>query len=308
MRKLDHLLKLLAVGTIVISLSALAAGEWWVLELTAHFRGQYLAAQATLLLLLALRARWLWCLTLLPVMVLNVVPLAPYWPRQTMDDPLLGDPLTVMSANLNNSNTDYGRFLGLLEAAPPDIVLLVEFNAGWGEAARRLHTIYPHRIEIPKDDRYGIALFSRRPFLNQRSIRLQSTSAIDVRVSVSGRSVRVLGVHLRSPTSRAWSEERNRQLAELTAIARRETDPLLVLGDFNISPYSPIFASTLAASGLRDSRRGRSWYFTWPTFLPLLGIPIDLCMLSEHFAALDSRRGPSFGSDHYPMSATVALR
>jgi endonuclease/exonuclease/phosphatase family metal-dependent hydrolase len=31
-------------------------------------------------------------------------------------------------------------------------------------------------------------------------------------------------------------------------------------------------------------------------------------MISEHFVVLDHHRGPAFGSDHYPVTATVALR
>lgn len=308
MHKFDSLLRLLAAGTLAFSASALAADEWWLFELTSHFRAHYVAAQAILVMLLMLRARWGWCFVLLPAMALNVIPLAPYWPRPTSDNPLLGVPLTLMSANLNHENTEYVAFIDLLQAEPPDIVLLVEFNSGWSEATQRLHGIYPHRIEIPRDDAFGIALYSRRPFLDQRSLQVQTTSAIDVRVNLAGGTARLLGVHLRSPVNAERAAERNQQLSQLTAIARQEAGPLLVLGDFNISPYSPIFASTLGTSGLHDSGLARGWHFSWPTYLHVPGVPIDLFLLSEHFVALDHRRGPAFGSDHYPMIATVALR
>lgn len=308
MHRLDWLLRLLAVGTIATSVAALAASEWWLLELTSHFRLQYLAIQTGLLILLLMRGRRLWSLALLPLMTSNLIPLAPYWLGPASDEPLPGEPLTIMNANLRNENTDYPRFMSLLESESPDILLMVEFNAGWSAATRRLHADYPYRIEIPRDDRYGIALFSRRPFMDQSPLQLQTTNAIDMRISLAGRSVRVLGVHLRSPTSAAWSAERNRQLSQLVAIARQEPGPLVVVGDFNISPYSPIFMAALPPTGLRDSGRARGLNFSWPTSVPLLGIPIDLCMISEHFAVLDHRRGPAFGSDHYPMTSTLVLK
>ena len=115
MRKIDYLLILLAVATVIVSLGALAATEHWLLDITSHFRAQYLGVQAALLVLLALRARWLWCLALLPVMVMNFIPLAPYWPRPTSDDPFPRDPLTLMSANVNAANTDYAAFMAILE-------------------------------------------------------------------------------------------------------------------------------------------------------------------------------------------------
>ena len=308
MRKIDYLLGLLALGTVVVSVGALAAAESWLLDIASHFRAQYLTVQAALLMLLLLRARWVWCLALMPFMALNSIPLAPYWPRPAGDDPFHREPLTLMSANLNAENTDYAAFMELLEEQPPDIVLLIELDAAWSEAIRPLHAIYPYRIEIPRADRYGIGLFSKRSFADQHSLQLQTTTAIDVQVPLSGRLVRVLGVHLRSPTSAEFSAERDRQLSQLSELARREAGPLLVLGDFNISPYSPIFATTLGASGLEDTGRERGWSFSWPTFLPILGVPIDLFLTSEHFVTLDHRRGPDFGSDHYPMTAAVALR
>ena len=120
--------------------------------------------------------------------------------------------------------------------------------------------------------------------------------------------MRIVGIHLRPPVSAEWSAERNRQLSDLAALARREIDPLVLVGDFNVTPYSPFFTQTLASAGLRDSGRARGVHFSWPTFFPILGIPIDLCVISGHLAVLEHRRGPGIGSDHYPIIATVALR
>ena len=308
MRAFDLLLRLLALATLVVSAAAVAATEWWLFDITAHFRAQYLGIQAAVLGLLALRARWRWCLGLLPAMAANAIPLAPYWPGAAAAPPPSPAPLTLMSANLSATNTDYLRFVDLLSNEPPDIVLLVELNAGWSAALRRLHGLYPYRVELAQEDRFGIGLFSRLPFVDQRAVRLQTTTAIEVRVSLAGRAVRVLGVHLRPPLSEAWSQERNRQLAEVAAIAREASEPLVVLGDFNTSPYSANFTAALGSSGLTDAGLGRGWRYTWPTFLPPLGIPIDLCMISGHFVALEHRRGARFGSDHYPLIATLALR
>ena len=139
MRALDLLLRLIALATLVVSAAALAATEWWLFDITAHFRAQYLAIQAAALALLALRARWGWCLGLVPAMAANVIPLAPYWPGAAGAPVPSPAPLTLMSANLSAVNTDYPRFVNLLGSEPPDIVLLVELNAGWAAALRPLH-------------------------------------------------------------------------------------------------------------------------------------------------------------------------
>ena len=306
MHRLDRLLILTAVGTILASLGSFVAASWWVFELNTHFRVQYLITALVLLIGFALRKHRYWPMALIPVMALNAIPLAPYWPRP--GEPLSRqESITLMSVNVNARNSDYGPMISMVEAESPDIVLILEFNSGWGAALRELHETYPYRVQVPRNDLFGIALFSRLPFLDERVFQLQGTSAVDIRIASAGRSVRLLGVHLRPPVSTEWAAERNRQLAQLTAMARKDSAPLIALGDFNITPYSPLFTSELAGSGLRDARLSRGWGFSWPTFLPILGIPIDLCMVSGQFIVLDHRHGPAFGSDHNPVMATLAL-
>jgi endonuclease/exonuclease/phosphatase (EEP) superfamily protein YafD len=41
--------------------------------------------------------------------------------------------------------------------------------------------------------------------------------------------------------------------------------------------------------------------------LPVLGIPIDHCLVSEEIRVIAHRRLPAFGSDHYPILAELAI-
>jgi len=306
-RPLDHLLSIAAAGTVIVSVVPLLGSSWWIFELFSHFRAQYLLTQLCLLALLFHGRRWRWCSILLPFMAVNALALAPYWPRPVEQGPVEGH-LTVMTANVNIANADYQSFLDLVTETPPDMLLVVEINAAWTAAISELADLYPHQVRVPRSDEFGIALLSRIPLGERQSRQLGTTAAIDVRARHAGREIRIIGAHLKPPVTTAWAEERNRQLAELAALAREEADPLLVIGDFNITPYSPLFTRYLEPSGLRDARRARGWTFSWPTFLPLLGIPIDHCLISKQFAVLDHRRGRAFGSDHYPVTVELALR
>jgi endonuclease/exonuclease/phosphatase (EEP) superfamily protein YafD len=116
-----------------------------------------------------------------------------------------------------------------------------------------------------------------------------------------------VGVHLRSPTSGWRAGQRNWQY-ELLARRRAEIDgPLVVTGDFNTTPYSPIFTDWIERTGLTDVRRGRGLGYSWPTFLPIASIPIDHCVVSKEFRVIAERRLPSIGSDHYPILTVLAL-
>jgi endonuclease/exonuclease/phosphatase (EEP) superfamily protein YafD len=75
-----------------------------------------------------------------------------------------------------------------------------------------------------------------------------------------------------------------------------------MVGDFNVTPWSPLFADLLRDSGLADSCRGFGWQPTWPTRLPaMFRIPIDHCLHGAGVAIVDRRVGPEIGSDHLPL-------
>jgi endonuclease/exonuclease/phosphatase (EEP) superfamily protein YafD len=184
-------------------------------------------------------------------------------------------------------------------------VLAVEFTDAWGERLASLSAEYPYEIRHARHDAFGIALFSRYPVERASELTLETTAAIDARIAAPRGDVRIIGVHLRPPMTRAWAEERNAQLAALAAHIAGIDEPLAVLGDFNISPYSPYFSDWLAATKLRDAREGLGFEFTWPTFFPLLGIPIDYCVVSDGLSVAQYMRLPAFGSDHYPVLARL---
>lgn len=297
-----HGLVALALAAVLASTVPLAARVWWIAELVSHFRLQLLIALTVLGILLAAARRARWWLAIAPAMALNVVPLAPY---------LAGAGLTaaesagleVMTVNVQWNNRRDAEILEIAEREAPDVLLVVEFTPWWNERLEALHARYPHRVLIPREDAWGLALLSRHPIESARERRLESAPVIDARVAMPAGPVRVLGVHLRAPTSAANAAQRNRQLdllADMTAAPRGAPDePLLVLGDFNVSPYSPFFGDWIARTGLRDTLLGQGPRMTWPSFFPLLGVPIDHCIVSADFDVVRREHFGGFGSDHY---------
>ncbi|MBU4198871.1 MAG: hypothetical protein KKG09_02950 [Verrucomicrobia bacterium] len=76
----------------------------------------------------------------------------------------------------------------------------------------------------------------------------------------------------------------------------------------NVSPWSSHFRRLLRESGLQDSAQGRGVQPTWPTFSPLLLIPIDHCLHSPQIAIFKKQAGPSVGSDHYPVIVDFLIK
>ena len=101
------------------------------------------------------------------------------------------------------------------------------------------------------------------------------------------------------------AQTRNRQLNQLAAYVTEVEEPLLVCGDFNLSPYSPYFDRFAEATDLQDVRRNQGIGFSWPSFMPLAGIPIDHCWIRGPLAVDSVKRLDQFGSDHYPVHVSL---
>jgi endonuclease/exonuclease/phosphatase (EEP) superfamily protein YafD len=316
MRSLRFIVRLAAASVIGVSFLPLAARAWWGFELAANFRLQYVVAGFVLLVLLALLRRPLWCAALAASTAFSAWPLAAYPPiplldtarnAATADTAASPAALKIATANLFFHNTQVARLVPILRAASPDLVMLEEFTPTAQAELKELRAAYPYRVEVPDETPYGIALLSRYALRSARSFPLGATRAIEARVIGPEAPFTIVGVHLRSPTSAEGAAERDRQLLLLADLRAGISGPVVVIGDFNTTPFSPFFIDWLAASGLRDTRRGFSYTPTWPSFLPILRIPIDHCFVSHEFRLTGSRRLEGFGSDHFPLLVGLEL-
>jgi endonuclease/exonuclease/phosphatase (EEP) superfamily protein YafD len=131
---------------------------------------------------------------------------------------------------------------------------------------------------------------------------------VEARVQTSSGAFTLLGVHLSAPTLPRRAEQRNKELGLLAERRAAIAGPVMVAGDFNVTPYSPYYSDWLETTGLTDSRYARTLSASWPAVLPILGIPIDHVAVSDDFVILEHRRLPAFGSDHWGIMAELALK
>lgn len=295
----------LAAVSIAVTALALAARAWWVAELFTHFRLQLVAGQLVLVAALAALGRGRVALLTALAAGLNSWHLhAIVWPA-THAVAAAGDELRLMTVNVAARNDEHERLFAMIEREQPDVILVVELTERWRRHLKALEADYAYRELVPRDDAFGLGLLSRHPLDAVSIDNVGATPAIDARVGAPGGPFRLLGVHLVPPTSGRRAAERNRQLERLAERRAAIDGPLVVLGDFNVSPYSPHYSDWLASTALTDTLAGRGPSATWPAFLPVLGTPIDHCFVSEHFTVVERHHLPAFGSDHYPVLVRV---
>ncbi len=295
----------LSVLLAVVTILAWGARWNWILDLLPHFSVQ-IAVTAVVLSAILLGFRQ-WKAAVLPTLVLGVcgaqlLPL--YLPAR--QPPRSGRVIHAISANVHRSNEQYTKFIEYVRARAPDLFLVMEVDEVWIAELEALHAEYPHRIIQPGPGAFGIALYSRMPFEDHAIVESAAAGVpmIHATLVFGDQSLNVLGAHTLPPIRIGTAEKRNGQLREIAAMTAPLTVPTVLLGDLNITSWSPHFRDLLRNGKLRDGRKGFGIQPTWPVRpgLPgLVQIPIDHTLVSDDMEVVARRVGSNVGSDHLPV-------
>ena len=302
------LLSLLSAGVCLLTAVSYLARRWWIFELAAHFRVQYVV------LLAGCGAAWLAAgrpfeaaITLVLAAVNGADVLFMY--RRRAPD-VTGRPvLRLLMMNVNTANRQHDRAVALARRAQADVVIVIETDQLWVERLGALRDLYPFMQAAPRGDGFGMAVFSRLPveYHEVMEAGLARLPCQVVRVPLDGKRLTVIGIHPHAPVTRLHAAGRNEQLQDVARYVSGTPGPVLVTGDFNCTPWSPHFHDLLRATRLRDSRHGFGVQPSWPVgFLPLR-IPIDHCLVSEGIAVHSRRLGDDVASDHFPILVECSI-
>ncbi len=301
--------RMFACLVLLPTLTASVADVYWLFELTCHFRLQYLvAAVVCTCASLALRdGRWA-AIGLLSVVV-NGFAIAPSYFGISTTRPTAGFPLRLLLCNVYTANLQSAPLLSLIQRERPDLVILQEVNERWMADLESLRETYPFSTWITREDNFGIAVLSRGRLIDPREVDLESeVPTILTDVHFGSQAISLLASHPLPPGSRSAFDARNAQLRGLAAVARQLKNPTILIGDLNVTPWSPDYQRLLRNSGLRDARRGHGILPTWPSFFPLLMIPLDHCLVSASLTVAGIRVGPKVGSDHLPLIVDLEVQ
>lgn len=279
---------------------------WWFADLFSHFRIQYLGALAVAGLLMSLAKRAVAAVTFSVFAAVNLACIAAaYWAPNVAGP--ASPSLRVMLANVNSELGDPERVLAAVADIDPDVVALEETDARWMDALSPLRKKYPHVLSAPREDNFGIALFSKRPLESARvaEIGAAGVPTLFASVPLGDSRIELVATHPLPPFGASYSALRNDQLEQL-ARAIDASKPTVLVGDLNTTPWNHYLRRFLERSGLRDTARFPQ--VTWPTFFAPLRIPLDHVLASPQVAVTRRTFGPNVGSDHFPVVADVVLR
>jgi endonuclease/exonuclease/phosphatase (EEP) superfamily protein YafD len=175
------------------------------------------------------------------------------------------------------------------------------------ELRRVLGARYPHSVGD-----FAVVILSKFPIKADGRIDRagypdwMSPFARWVELDVNGTPVEVVGVHIARPF---YTELQGHDVATVTQFLRGRKLPVIVAGDFNLTPWTEGLKGVIRATGLK---RYNTFHPTWPMRWRKYPIPpvfvIDHVLASDRFANIATTGGPRLGSDHRPVIADIALQ
>lgn len=247
------------------------------------------------------------------VQLANCVRFTPLHRVQSLDHdgPADGpDVLCILSANVKMSNRRYDELVALARQRKPDILIVMEIDAGWMEALAPLREEMPHTVEWPSDNSYGMALFSRLPLADPELRFLVVDQVPSIRTMVrlrTGDPVRLYAVHPEPPVPYEDTVGRDGELVLVAREAKADPLPVIVTGDLNDVAWSRSTQRFQRLAGLLDPRVGRGFFNTFDARFAFLRWPLDHLFHSAHFRLVSIERLPFIGSDHFPILFALAL-
>ncbi len=304
------------LGSLMVCIATLAGflgRSSWFLDLFSHFRLQYLLLLSVATALFILGERYPQALVSGLFAGLNLFLIAPLFFKRGDGKPAHpANPrgtYRVMLVNVLQVNDAFGTVRHQIRSTEPDFLVLIEVNRTWIDQLKPALKDYPFKQMPLREDNYGIALFSRFPMRSSevRHFGSARVPSIVATLQLQGRPVTIIATHPPPPKTKRQSNLRNNQMEEVAEFVRSQAGEILLVGDLNMTSWSPHFKNLIRLSGLRDSRQGFGLQKTWPTNRRLLMIPIDHILVSGGVIVQSRRTGQFNGSDHYPVIMDFTL-
>lgn len=196
-----------------------------------------------------------------------------------------------------------------------DLVVIQETVLADPALAESLIEKYPFQFHQSWQRPFGMSILSRHPFLSEQRLDIQVPAAdnfvirLQIQPTLEAAPLTLYAFHARQPLQAKSHALRNIELAHIAKLISEDSSRhIAMVGDWNITPFSPAFQHLLEVSGLNYQSYGMFHDPTWPSFnqLSALKIPIDHVLYSDGLLQVTRHVGPALGSDHHPLFVSLA--
>jgi endonuclease/exonuclease/phosphatase family metal-dependent hydrolase len=222
--------------------------------------------------------------------------------------------IRIVTFNLHHIPFDEPAFRDFLARAHADVLAFEEMPA------------HANRGQFPEDLKHityhgELCIAARYPI--RAAMVLSPDTVVRYTLQTPAGPVDLIGVHLSSPHwalrdsiegSTQGPDELARNIANRAAeasllqheIGQTTGRPLIIAGDFNLAPDSPLFTGSFP--GMSDAFESTGLGFGWTYFHQHTMVRIDHVLTNNLLQCRACRVGPNLGSPHRPVIADLVLR
>ena len=311
------LMQVLVFAFLGATILTLFAPVHWLADLLANLRMQQLIGLLATLVLCLLHRRPKSIAIVVALIAVQIPWFVSASPQADTTQQNNRETLSITFANVLTQNTRHREIIMDLTSRNPDIIAVVELSSSLAaKLTTEIAAEFPYALLRPQDNgNFGIGLFSKYPLHDQEVFELNvPIESIAVTVTITDQDYRIFVTHPLPPMGPSAFADRNlhlKQLADRTRTFQTQSPPtaVVLVGDLNLTPWSPIFTDVEQASRLmRACERfdiTPTWY-RYPGFP--FGLVLDHGLISDHLSCLAHLVGPDIGSDHRSITLTVVRR
>ena len=218
----------------------------------------------------------------------------------------------ILTCNVHRSVLHSRELADLIATVHPDVIVLQEWFP-------------PYHYSILKEGDWNVVRIGEQ-FLATRfridsARELQNASAVEYTLETPAGKINLINVHLSSPHPSLFEVlhgipngktelekniiERENESREINRITRSISGPLLIAGDFNLCPDSPIFLENF--DQFADAFDVAGFGFGWTYHVKWTSARIDHVLSNSQWTCRDCWLGGDVGSPHRPLIADFSL-
>lgn len=240
-----------------------------------------------------------------------ILPYTPIFPKYKPKQKLHNDQLTIITANVLQTNKGFQDFIALIKKESPDILITMESNDAWDQSTSNAFPEYKYTVKASLDNFYGMHLYSKIPLKTGivKYLVEKDIPSIHCEIQYASQYFNLIAIHPAppSPTENQTSKERDAELMLVGKMCRQSVEATIVCGDLNDVVWSKNTRLFTKMTGYKNPRMGRGLFSSFHTKYWLLRYPLDHLFYSKDLYVPEIRRLARFGSDHFAMYYKVAF-
>jgi len=213
-----------------------------------------------------------------------------------------GHDVTLLHINVSSMENKQDELLDIINNLDPDILSFQEITPVWHNFFEKyMSEHYKFRHSMIRIDPFGMSIYSKKAITKVDTVTIQETPHLITNLKLTDdESVTLISTYLLPPVSSQSQEIVSQSLIELSNVVQKIPDPILHVGDFNLTYWSDIIMDFRLTAALSNSRRDIN--------ITSFKIPYDHIFYSKDMECIQFNEVKNHSDEHVGILGTYQFK